>query len=1042
MKKGEGLFELVLNTVPVRVFWKDLNLIYLGCNKPFAEDAGFSDPADVVGKSDFDMGWLEHAELYRSDDRHVIETGQPKLGYEEPQTTPDGRSILLRTSKVPLRDKEGKIIGVLGTYEDITHQRITENTLSVTRESYSDIFNTVSDAIYIQDEDGRFLDINRGAEILYGYERQEVLGKTPEFLGADGRNNYSALSKLLKKVQATGKPARFEFWGRRRDGTEFPKEVVANSGRYFGRPVIIATARDISQSKSAEASLAASEKRYRETAGFLETLLNAIPDVIGVQDSDHNIISYNTAGYDLLGLTGEAIKGKKCHELIGHLSPCDICATSEVYTTLKPARVEKYVSSMDRYFDVRSYPILDEAGKLSLVIEHLRDITELRKAGKIQQIQYNIARFLVTAKGIGELMENIRLELSEVVNTDNFFMALYNRSDDTLSAVHFVDSHDEFTKWDASGSLSGKVVRENRPILIKGDAGSESGDPLVQVIGTPSKCWLGVPLRVQERAIGVIVLQSYTNSEAYSEKTIELLELVANQVSLFIEEKRSVENAMKLLVGVEQSPVAICITDREGVIEFVNKAFCEISGYTREEMMGQNPRILKSDFHPGSFYDELWTRILSGQSWTGRFRNRKKSGELYWANAVITPLVDRYGGITRFIAVQEDITEDIRLLEELRMAKEKAEENDRLKSAFLANMSHEIRTPMNGIIGFIDIMQHQTISAGEQRQYFDLIKQASNRLLNTINDIIEISRIEAGQQKLNHSTFSIREVVNYHTDFFGPEARGKGLEFRVRPGTLVPEVTFTSDRGKIESIIGNLLKNAIKFTDKGYVELSADKDDGKLIITVADSGIGIPAGRIATIFDRFVQADTSFTRPYEGSGLGLAISDAYAKMLGGKISVESVEGKGSRFRCVIPEAGLVRSALVAEEVSNSEVSVTPGNRQILIAEDDETSYMYLHHILRRGGYKVIRAHNGDEALRAMEGRSDIDLILMDIKMPGRDGYEITRELKKRFPEVPVIVQTAYALTGDREKALESGCDGYLSKPISKEQLLNLVGQLL
>ncbi|MBM3420777.1 MAG: PAS domain S-box protein [Bacteroidetes bacterium] len=1042
MKKGEGLFELVLNTVPVRVFWKDLNLIYLGCNKPFAEDAGFSDPADVVGKSDFDMGWLKHAELYRSDDRHVIETGQPKLGYEEPQTTPDGRSILLRTSKVPLRDKEGKIIGVLGTYEDITHQRITEDTLSVTRESYSDIFNTVSDAIYIQDEDGRFLDINRGAEIMYGYERHEVLGKTPEFLGADGRNNYSALSKLLKKVQATGKPARFEFWGRRKDGTEFPKEVVASSGRYFGRPVIIATARDISQSKSAEASLAASEKRYRETAGFLETLLNAIPDVIGVQDPDHNIIRYNTAGYELLGLTENQVRGKKCHELIGQLTPCDLCATSEAYTTLKPARVEKYVPSIDRYFDVRSYPILDEAGKLSLVIEHLRDITELRKAGKIQQIQYNIARSLVTARGIGELMENIRRELSEVVESDNFFMAFYDSKDDTLSAVHFVDTHDEFTKWSAAGSLSGQVVRENKPILISGDESPGANDPLVQVIGTPSKCWLGVPLRVQERAIGVIVLQSYTNSEAYSEKTIELLELVANQVSVFIEEKRSVENAMKLLVGVEQSPVAICITDLDGVVEFVNKAFCDISGYTREEIVGENPRILKSDYHPDSYYRELWETILRGESWTGRFRNRKKSGELYWANAVITPLIGRNGDIIRFIAVQEDITADIKLMEELQTAKEKAEESDRLKTSFLANMSHEIRTPMNGIMGFIDIIQQHNISEDEQKQFLEIIRSAGDRLLSTINDIIEISKIESGQMNLNVTTFSITDVVTFHHNFFQPEAKKKGIIFRLENKVPDDRDQFFSDKGKLESILSNLLKNAIKFTSEGLIRLSVVREGNHLLVTVADTGIGIPADRIGTIFDRFVQADTSFTRPYEGSGLGLAISDAYAKMLGGKISVESVEGRGSRFRCVIPEAGFEKSALVAEEVSNSAVSVTPGNRQILIAEDDETSYMYLHHILRRGGYKVIRAHNGDEALEMMEERSDIDLVLMDIKMPGRDGYEITRILKKRFPEVPVIVQTAYALTGDREKALESGCDGYLSKPISREQLLNLVGQLL
>ncbi|MFO7575868.1 MAG: PAS domain-containing protein, partial [Bacteroidales bacterium] len=258
MRKEEGLFELVLNSVPVRVFWKDLNLNFIGCNKSFAEDAGFSDPSDLIGKSDYDMGWKDQADLYRNDDREVIETGIPKLNYEEPQTTPDGERILLRTSKMPLRDEDGVIIGVLGTYEDITWQRITEDTLLETQESYTDIFNTVTDAIYIQDLDGRFLDLNRGALDLYGYPKDEIVGNAPEFLGAPGKNNYDALSKMLTRVHKTGKPARFEFWGKRKDGTVFPKEVLVNRGKHFGKPVLIATARDITQTKAASAALRSS----------------------------------------------------------------------------------------------------------------------------------------------------------------------------------------------------------------------------------------------------------------------------------------------------------------------------------------------------------------------------------------------------------------------------------------------------------------------------------------------------------------------------------------------------------------------------------------------------------------------------------------------------------------------------------------------------------------------------------------------------------------------------------------------------------------
>ncbi|MFO7574955.1 MAG: PAS domain S-box protein, partial [Bacteroidales bacterium] len=807
-------------------------------------------------------------------------------------------------------------------------------------------------------------------------------------------------------------------------------------------PVLIATARDITQTKAASAALASSEKRNRDTADFLETLLNSIPDVIGVQNDNHNIIRYNSAGYKFLGLSEAEVKGKKCYELIGGKIPCDNCATTEVYKTLKPARIEKYVPEMDIYFDVRSYPILDDSGRLKMVIEHLRDISDIKKAEKIQQIQYNIAGALVTATGISELMETVRLELSSVVNADNFFMALYNQTDDTLSAVHFVDQHDEFNSWKAEGTLSGRVVKENRPLLVKGSDISLDDEVSDEVIGTPSQCWLGVPLKVEERAIGVMVVQSYTNSAAYSEKTIELMELVANQVSLFIEGKRSVENAIKLLVGVEQSPVSMCITDKSGVVEFVNKAFCDTTGYSQEEIMGENPRILKSGYHPDTFYKEMWDTILKGLPWTGRFRNRKKNGEEYWANAVISPLIDKYGEITRFIAVQEDITKDIRMVEELRLAKEKAEENDRLKSAFLANMSHEIRTPMNGILGFIEIMQQPDLSEDEQKQYYDLIRQASVRLLNTINDIIEISKIESGQQSVNISAFNLGEVINFCNDFFRPEAYGKGLDFTLVNKLKDPDRLINSDRIKIESILTNLLKNAMKFTSAGFIKLSAYEEDNQIVLSVEDSGIGIPPGSIETIFDRFVQADQSYSKYYEGSGLGLAISDAYARMLGGSLTVNSVQGKGSTFFLRIPELNgeIINNTGMDVKGKGSTTGLTEKNRgtHILVAEDDEASFMFLNHILRAEGYTVTRASTGEEVVDIVEKSPGIDLILMDIKMPGLDGWETTRIIKDKNPSMPIIAQTAYALISDQEKAMERGFDGYISKPVKKELLFDMI----
>jgi PAS domain S-box-containing protein len=398
----------------------------------------------------------------------------------------------------------------------------------------------------------------------------------------------------------------------------------------------------------------------------------------------------------------------------------------------------------------------------------------------------------------------------------------------------------------------------------------------------------------------------------------------------------------------------------------------------------------------------------------------------------------------------QDISERKKAEEELIIAKEKAEESDRLKSAFLANMSHEIRTPMNGILGFAGLLKESRLTGEEQQEYIGIIEKSGARMLNIINDIITISKVESGQMKISFSPTNVNEQIDYIYTFFKPEAEQKGIRLLFKKTLPTKDVIIKTDKEKVYAILMNLVKNAIKYCDKGVIELGYHliKHDGsrgeatepaELEFFVKDTGIGIPKDRQEAIFDRFVQADIADKRAYQGAGLGLSISKAYVKMLGGKIRVESEDGKGSVFYFTIPYNCELQGLNVLKNVGlteNAEHKIK--NLKILIAEDDEISGLLLTMGVKVFGKEVLKVRNGFEAVETCLKNPDIDLVLMDIKMPEMDGYEATRQIRQFNNDVVIIAQTAYALAGDREKAIAAGCDDYIAKPFGSEPLSRLI----
>ena len=520
------------------------------------------------------------------------------------------------------------------------------------------------------------------------------------------------------------------------------------------------------------------------------------------------------------------------------------------------------------------------------------------------------------------------------------------------------------------------------------------------------------------------------------------------QVQDISERKKAQEEILMLAHALRSVNECVSITDMEDVILFVNDSFASTYGYTVDELIGENMSLFRSPDNSSEMVHEILPATIKG-GWKGELINKRKNGSEFPVSLSTTVIQDKDGKSLGLIGVASDITERKRIEKELILAKEKAEESDRLKSAFLANMSHEIRTPMNGILGFSELLKDPDLTGEVQNMYIGIIESSGARMLNIIDDLIDISKIEAGQMKVVHSATDIQKQIEYTYLLFKPEAEKKGLEMIFESDFTEEHLSIETDREKLYAILANLVKNAIKYTHHGFIAIRCRKSGKYIEFSVKDSGIGVEKVRQKAIFDRFVQADIEDKRAYQGAGLGLSISSAYVKMLGGKIWVESNpqpkeqdkqgESNGSTFFFTIPYKKVkIEQNLPGPKVQGEEEININKSLKLLIVEDDEPSELLIRTAL--GGYckEILIAKTGFEALEICQMHSDLDLVLMDIKIPEMDGFETTRQVRLFNKELVIIAQTAYGLTGDRDKAIAAGCDDYLPKPIRKRQLLTLI----
>lgn len=700
-----------------------------------------------------------------------------------------------------------------------------------------------------------------------------------------------------------------------------------------------------------------------------------------------------------------------------------------------------FENEVNRWVEAVYIPGFEYNKKHKSILVVLRDVTDEEINKVLQKAVYDIARMTSTSFSLNRIFTIIHKIISDLINIDNFYIALFDEEKGEVSFPYFVDTADnppQKPRRNGHG-LTEYVLRNGKTLLCQPHCFDELlYKNEIEIVGTRPKVWLGVPLKFHGKVLGVMAVQHYSNAEAFGEREQYILEYFSEQVARTIDYKRKADSVKLLSTAVEQSPVSVVITTLKPEIVYVNSAFTRVTGYEPSEVLGKNPRFLQSGQTTKERYVELWDTITAGKTWIGEFINKRKNGEIFYEESIIVPITDELGKIAYYLAIKLDITDKKKLINDLIAAKEKAEESDRLKTAFLQNISHEIRTPMNAIVGFAEILEIDHDDKEKISYYTSVIKQRSYDLLDIVNELLDISRIESGQLKAEFTPFELKGIFDDLMQIFeGYKARMERQEIALKLLPLPAYISkvINSDEAKLRQVFVNLIHNALKFTHEGYVEYGFHElSNGDIVFRVTDTGIGIPTDMQDKIFERFQKSNPKGAI-YDGLGLGLTIVRSLVNLLNGKIWLESEVGKGTTFYFSIPYLPQMEETLV-EQVNVNPQAIQQFN--LLVVEDDTYNVAYFNELFSSLGVNYHIESTGTDAIEHFKKNQNYDVVLMDIKLPDMSGYDVIEEFKRINPNVPIIAQTAYAAESDKQKALQVGCIDYIAKPIFRDKLIGML----
>ncbi|MCB2196285.1 MAG: PAS domain S-box protein [Bacteroidetes bacterium] len=908
---------------------------------------------------------------------------------------------------------------------DITERVKAEEALKESEEKYRRITENAKDMIFRMSlPDGTYEFVSKASVDIIGYTPEELY-KNPliikERIHPDWVKYFETQWKLLLngempsiyEYQAFTKSGELKWFNQRNILIKDDKE----------NPVALeALISDVTESKIAEIALRDSEKKLRNitensTNMFYQHTTDHVLTYLSPQVE--NVLGY-TVDEAMIKWTDLATDHPINEE--GFKLTMKAIETGETQPTYNLELRHK--SGRKVWVEVREAPLI-ENGKVVGIVGALTDVTKekiIQDALKESEERY---RMLFESSNVGIGISTIQ---GKILDANNSMTKIFGYT------------YKQFIKTNIKELYTDVNVRKRLIKRIK-EKGQFRNESIQMVTKSGKKIWVSLSVQAIDLKTDNRLLFVMTDITKEKEAELELIE----------QEK-------KFRTYIESSPVPVFIANEKAQYTYVNDAASKLLGYSRKEL--QNMSIPDLQLKENMEYEIKMFKTVQQKGFIKGADSQllHKNGAIVNVTISAVKLADK-----EFIAFCNDITqikqyekelqkkneeleENILWIQkvnnELKIAKEKAEESDRLKSAFLANMSHEIRTPLNGIIGFSALLNKKGLNKETYSRYANIIESSGKRLLSVVNDVFDISLIQSDQMKIEKNIFEINELLDEVETLYQTIQKEKLKDVSLK---LVKnsdkEIKLNTDQYRVHQIFKNLIDNAFKFTKEGAIEfgyLPVKRDE--ITFYVKDTGIGIPKDHQVNIFSAFRQVDDSITRDYEGAGLGLSICEGLLHRMGGEIWVESEINKGSIFFFTLPLKDGKRIKKVSDKKIASKSLLK--DKMILIVEDDMVSYEFLRIFLENmgGGGGIIQTSSGEDAVKIIKDNK-IDLVFMDIRLPGIDGYETTRRIRKVNKKVKIIAQTAYVLQNDREKSINAGCDEYLTKPLKENELIECMEKL-
>lgn len=984
LRKSEEQYRTIIETAMDGFCMTDKNGHIIHVNAAYCRITGYT-REELLNMRIADIEAIESAKESYAHMQKIIAKGEDR--FETIHHKKDG-SLIDFEINVQYKESEGGRFAVF--LHDITNRKRIEAEIIKSESLYQDLFENAPDMfISIDAETTKIIQCNNTFAKMTKYSKEEIIGRT--VFEMNSPESQEKAKNAFMQFMKSGELKDIELQLRKKDGGIIDARLNATAVRENGK---------IIQSRSILRDVTELRRGEKE----IKTILFTAMDGFYLVDTEGRILETNDAYCKMIGYTHEELLTMKVKDIEASETEeeikkriNEILKTGSIRFETKHRRKDGSIIIVEASVNY----LIEEQPKLFCFI---RDITEPSKAE--EALRESEERY--------RILSEISPEMIYLIDT-NGKLTYLNKA----SAAPFKVNPSE---------IIGKHIEEIFPAEIS----TRLMEGIQNVIHSKTSSYTERKIRFpfEEKWMGVRLCPVF-------DKEYNVTSVLGLSIDIS-ERKMAEKELLKLSRAVEQSSASVVITNCRGDIEFVNQTLCDLTGFTKEELIGKNPRIWKSGYHTKEYYKEFWNTLLSGQNCSGEILNKKKNGELYWESALISPLINENGEITHFVAVKEDITEKKKMVTALVEAKEEAESANRLKDAFIANISHEIRTPLNGVLGMTHLIKElfQGNIKAEDEELFDGVDNSSKRIIRTVDMILNYSRLQVGEFNVQPSKINISLILTELVSEFSTSAKHKSLELKFLNEYENAEIT--ADENSITIAISNLIDNAIKYTHKGFVEIKLHKEkNGDIIVDVKDTGIGISPVYLEHIFEPYRQEQMGYGRAYDGIGLGLALVKKVLDLNNAVISVESKKGEGTAFSINFGN-GSRPTEVRSEKGQGGDMDPVEKAKQrklVLIVEDDLMNQITIKRFID-DLYDTMVTNSSDEAMDIIRN-TEVDLILMDISINGSmNGLELTKALKGsgEFYKIPVIAVTAHAFESDKKKALEAGCDRYLAKPFTKIML--------